>query len=116
MNKLKSAPAGDLWGTDAIELFLVPDGNTQEYYQFLVTSTNYTYAMYYAEGGNIRPDPYGPVWKSAIHADKDFWSAEIELPLTAFYMTRQNIWKSEWRVNVCRCRSAVVSERSSWSP
>ncbi len=116
MNKLASTPGVDLWGTDAIELFLVPDGSTQEYYQFLVTFTNYTYAMYYAEGGNIKPDPYGPIWKTAIHADKDFWSAEIELPLTAFYMTRQNIWKDEWRVNVCRCRTAVVGERSSWSP
>ena len=116
MNKLKSTPADSLWATDALEMFLVPDGSTTEYYQFLVTYTNYTYAMYYAEGGNIQPDRYGPIWKSAIHSGADFWSAEIELPLTAFYMTRQNLWKTKWRVNVCRCRAAVASERSSWSP
>ncbi len=114
--KLKVTPPGGAWGTDSVELFLAPNGGTTEYYQFLVTYTNYTYALYFEEGGKIRPDPYAPVWQSAVHIGADFWSAEIKFPLDAFYMTRQNLWRTTWRMNVCRTRRIGKSQRTTWSP
>ncbi len=114
MDKLKKLPPVPLWVSDGIEFLFVPDGGTSDYYQFLVTYPNYRFSMFYAENGKIRPDPYAPVWKSVVHTGDDFWSMEVEFPLDAFYMTRQNLWKTEWRVNVCRTRY-VSKENSSWS-
>lgn len=114
MQKLRTMPPGGMWATDGIEIFLAPSGYSTEFYQFLVTYTNFTYSMYYAESGNIRPDPFAPVWSSAIYSGEDFWSAEIEFPLDTFYMTRQHSWNSNWLVNIGRSR-CVQRERSSWS-
>ena len=114
MAKLRKAVPTGIWYTDGVELFLSPAGTGTEFYQFLVTYTNFRYAMYYEESGGIKPDPYAPEWKSAVFSDPDFWSIEIELPLSAFYMTRQNMWSTRWKVNVGRSRH-VASERTSYT-
>nr|MBQ4319401.1 hypothetical protein [Clostridia bacterium] len=110
-------PFHDLWGCDAIELFLSPSGKSFDFYQFVVTFGGKQVANYHSEGGNIKPDPYRPFWKCAVHADEDFWSLEAAIPLTAFYMTEPDDWSSEWLVNVTRTRTAVPSKmfRSTWS-
>ncbi len=116
MDRLKVASSDGFWGADSVELFLAPNGGTTEYYQFLITYANITCALYFEESGNIRPDPYAPVWKTAVHSGPDFWSAEIKFPLEAFYMTRQNLWKTTWRMNVCRTRTVGEKQRTTWSP
>jgi len=100
-----------------VELFFSPSGNSYEFYQFAVTINGDTLTQYYAEGGNIRPDPYKPDWAYAIHIGEDYWSIEAEIPLTAFYWTTQDRWSDKWLLNVARCR--VVNGRSdysTWSP
>lgn len=114
MEKLRTATPVGIWYTDGVELFLSPAGTGTEFYQFLVTYTNFRYAMYYEESGGIKPDPYAPEWNSAVYSGPDFWSIEIELPLSAFYMTRQTLWNAKWKVNVGRSRY-VVSERTSYA-
>lgn len=106
-----------LWIDDGVEVFLAPSGLSTDYYQFRITAGNVTYANFFAESGNISPDPYLPDWRSAVHFDKDFWSCEVEIPLSAFYMTRQSLWRTEWRVNVARTRTLELKrENTSWSP
>ena len=101
------------WCTDSVELFLSPSGNSFEFYQFLVTLGNHTASNFHSEGGNIHPDPYAPMWRHATYVGEDFWSAEVELPLTAFYMTPNACWNDNWLVNVCRTRSEYYEGGSS---
>ena len=115
MPQMEDRKSKSLWTDDGVEIFLAPSGLSTDFYQFRITAGNVTYTNFFAESGNISPDPYSPDWRSAVHFDKDFWSCEVELPLSAFYMTRQNLWRTEWRVNVARTRT-LEKENSSWSP
>ena len=94
-----------MWCTDSVEFFLAPSGDSFDFYQFLVTMGGQSASNYHSEGGNIHPDPYAPRWNYATFVGEDYWSAEIELPLTAFYMTTNDCWSSKWMVNVCRSRA-----------
>lgn len=94
-----------MWCTDSVEFFVSPAGDPFEFYQFLVTMGGQSATNFHSEGGNIHPDPYAPLWKYATFVGEDYWSAEIEIPLTAFYMTTNSSWSSKWLLNVCRSRS-----------
>lgn len=94
-----------IWCTDSVEVFLAPSGDGFDFYQFVVTLGGETACGFYSEGGNIKPDPFEPQWNCATYVGEDYWSAEIELPLTAFYMTPTANWQSEWLINVCRGRA-----------
>jgi len=90
------------WGCDSVEIFLAPSGDTFDFYQFLITLSGGDACQFYSEGGNIRPDPYAPDWKYAVYVGEDFWSVEVEFPLSAFYMTPAAVWNTNWALNVCR--------------
>ena len=110
--------ARNLWGTQNMEIFLAPLGNYFEFYQFIVTYSGRSKAFYYSENGTISPDPYAPDWRFKIHSDEDYWSAEVEIPLSSFYMTPNEKWNDTWLVNLARTRLTPTggSIFSSWSP
>ena len=115
MDKLrKSTVPSRLWNSDTVEIFLCPTGQPDEFYQFAVSAGNLQYSMFYGEAGNIRPDPYLPFWTSKVFYGKDHWLIQIQIPFSAFYMTRNAKWNSEWLMNIARTRTPV-RERSSWS-
>jgi tRNA (guanine-N1)-methyltransferase len=100
-----------------MELFFSPTGNPREFYQFFVAYGEQTDSLFYDEGGQIQPDPYAPQWKRAVYAGEDYWSCEVEIPLSAFYMTRNDCWSDTWLVNMGRtrwCRDGWVY--STWMP
>ena len=97
-------PSLAMWTCNDIEIFLSPSNNTYDFYQFAITFEGQTASIYYSEGGNIKPDPYRPVWNSAVYKGEDFWSLEVEFPLNAFYMTNQDVWSSTWLMNIGRTR------------
>jgi len=101
---IENHPHQEIWGSDRIELFISPAGDAFDYYQFVTTFGGKQVTNYYAEGGQIQPDPYAPDWKSAVYAGEDYWSLEMEIPLTAFYMTNNGRMRDKWLVNVIRCR------------
>jgi len=107
---VESHPRRGKWGTDSIELFLAPTGDAFDFYQFLVTMGGYTSTQFHSEGGTIHPDPYAPQWNYATYVGEDYWSAEIELPLSAFYMTPNAAWSDKWMMNVCRTRSEYYKD------
>ena len=98
---IKNAVAGS-WGTPSVELFLSPSGNPYDFYQFFVGNKNARLALYYEETGVTQPDPFSPDFNSAVYMGEDYWSIEIELPLTAFYMTSHDRWQDTWLINVAR--------------
>ena len=114
MKSLNISPSGPMWGSSVVELFLVPTGQTDEYYQFAVNPGNNRYAMFYGEAGLTRPDPYLPSWESKVFHAADYWLVQMRIPFSSLYMTRNEKWRSEWLLNVARSRS--YSDLTSWSP
>ena len=107
-----------IWGSDHIELFISPSGDSFEFYQFLISINGESVCNFYSEGGNIKPDRYAPEWHSAVYLGEDYWSVEIAFPLTAFYMTPNSAWSDKWKLNVCRVRPSVESKSArfyTWS-
>jgi len=112
---IETHPFKSIWNTDVIELYISPSGRTFDFYQLVTSLGEKQVSIYYAEGGNIRPDPFAPVWNSKVYTAEDYWSLEVELPLTAFYMTPADAWSTEWLVNVTRSRTdAHRMYISSW--
>ena len=101
----KVNPQLAIWTCDDVEIFLSPNNNPFDFYQFAITFEGQTAQLFYSENGNIKPDPYAPEWKKAVYKGEDFWSVEVELPLTAFYMTSQAAWSDTWLVNISRMRT-----------
>jgi len=114
---MQTRQRGSIYTSHAVELFLSPSGTDYEFYQFIVTINRQLSTQYYSEGGNIKPDPYKPVWDNAVYFGEDYWSVEIEIPLTALYWTPHIRWSDKWLVNICRTRySPSGEEHTSWSP
>lgn len=117
MVRLKNAPAGIFNTTDSVELFLSPSGTPYDCYQFFVSCKGTQIAYYYEEEGNIKPDPYAPEWYAAVYYGENYWSVEMEFPLTAFYMTGQGRWNDKWLMNVARVHFGPNGSKfsSTWS-
>ena len=107
---------GNIWGSDAIEMFISPVGNPIEYYHFGVSCSNARYNMFFAEAGTIRPDSnFAPFWASATSKDDKAWYLEVRIPYSAFYMTRTRMWSSKWLLNITRTQTHGGG-LSTWSP
>lgn len=116
VGKVRALSVFQPWYGNNIELFLSPDGTPDNYYHFSVSpNTKAVDVGYYAEGGGISPDPYAPAWRHACAFEEDAWTLEMAIPLSAFYMTRNELWRTTWLVNVVR---TIQNPRSlaSWSP
>ncbi len=105
------------WADDVVEIFISPSGKYAEYYQFVFAAGGAHWTAYYEEQGNIQPDPFSPVLESKLFKGDNFWSLEVKLPLSAFYMTPRRQWSQEWLLNVCTgIRRGKRYELASWSP
>jgi len=110
---IASHPNRPIWMGDRVELFLITSEANFDFYQFVVTFSGQMISNYYIESGNAQPDPYAPDWKSAVYVGDNYWSVEMEIPLTAFYMTSNDRWRKDWRANVIRCRSYDINNIQS---
>ena len=81
MAYLETCRGLSLYGSEHVEILISPAGSTTSFYQFFVGYTGQTECHYYEESGNIKPDPYAPVWNSAVYLGEDYWSAEVEILL-----------------------------------
>jgi len=116
---LERLNSGGPFTSSSVELYFSPSGSNYEYYQFIITIRGDTYTQYYSEGGNIRPDKYAPDWNRAVYIGEDYWSCEVEIPLTAFYWTGSALWSTKWLMNITRSRNVSESDDpkySTWSP
>lgn len=106
MERLKTAVDNGIFSsrTDSVEIDFCPNGTPFERYQFVFGYRGDSYAMFYSESGNIKPDPYGPMFEHSVGSFADFWTIEIRIPLSALYMTRRDMWEGEWLFNVGRNR------------
>ena len=102
MDEMKALGSIAIWEAEAVEFYFAPDGGEFDFYQFLVTFQGLKHAIFYSEGGNIRPDPYGPDWDFKAVETPEGWTCEARIPLSAFYMTRGGAWKDTWKLNIAR--------------
>ena len=112
MDKVK-VQKKSLWFADGIEIFLVPTGKDNSYYQFRVNVDKNRFQQYYEEGGGITPVFYSPDWDSAVDLQEKSWSIEVRIPWHAFYMTDSSVWSTRWRLNVARNRR-IARQNISW--
>ena len=101
---LENYHKANIWGSDRVELFVSPSGNTYDYYQFVATFGGVMKSFYYAESGKIQPDPYAPDWEAEVYGGEDFWSVEMKIPLIAFYMNDNASMSDKWLLNPIRGR------------
>lgn len=106
---------GMIFADDCIEIFLSPTGQTPTFYQFAVSAANIQADTYWIEGGRIIGQEFNAIWDSAIYKGADFWSAEVRIPLSAFYFTPASAFSETWLVNITRERQPVA-ELTSWAP
>jgi hypothetical protein len=107
-------PHSNPWTNDVVEIFLVPTGVGDEHYQFVVSAGGASWQQFFAERGNITPDPYAPAWEYSTRLVPGGWQLEVKIPLAALYMTPASAWKSTWLANVARY-SPGHRENSTWS-
>ena len=81
-----------------VSLAFAPEGTDFNVYRFIFRPGEVRLAEFTSEKGNIRPDPYAPVWKAAYGEEDGRKTIEFALPLSAFYMTRNAAWKTTWLV------------------
>ena len=115
----RNEPLRSLWTMNQMNLFLAPSGNGFNFYQFAFSANHGLRASFAcSEGGNIRFEPdYLPEWEVKTAWGEKGWTAEVRIPVNAFYFTRADEWCETWFVNVGRVRVAGDHvEKSSWSP
>ena len=113
MNKVK-AQKKPLWFADGVEIFLVPTGKDNIFYQFRINADKNSFQQYYEEGGGITPVFYAPDWDFAVDLQEKSWSVEVRIPWHALYMTDSSVWNTRWRLNIARNRR-IARQNISWS-
>jgi len=122
MEFAKNYVSGDIYSGNSVEVFLSPANTVSQIYNFALTIDGFKQTICYLEGGAVK-EIYNPQWSYALHFAEDHWSVEIELPLTAFYHTDNEVWSDEWLVNVIRNQptpethfsGATVFVNSTWA-
>ena len=86
----RKEPLESLWRMNQVNLFLAPSGNGFNFYQFAFSANHGLRASFaYSEGGNVRFEPdYLPEWEVKTAWGEKGWTAEVRIPVNAFYFTR----------------------------
>lgn len=76
----EEARKAKVYSTDCVEIMVDPTGGSDSYFHFIVNSVNMRFERSCEQGGYVGNSHWQADWRSAVHRDQDFWSAEIELP------------------------------------
>jgi hypothetical protein len=107
-----TARGADAWRENSVEIFIDPGTGMARCHQLAVNSLGALYSIQHAGTASSAWDSRARV---AAHRGKDFWSAELAVPLEALAAAEIKPG-TQWRVNVCRSRlTCTPHERSAWS-
>ena len=105
-------PAAAPWDENSLDLFIHPAGS-KTFYQLVFNSIGSV--RFLSNTGNKRGELVN-VAQVKTFRGKDFWSAEVKLPLSAL-TARKDLRGDVWGMNFCRTRRTVKpDEYSCWSP
>ena len=117
MAALKAKTVRPIFQCDDVEFFFSPSGSTFSFYQFAVGIIGgVDKAIFHYEAGMTHPDPYAPEWKHAVKMNENGYTMEVAIPLSAFYMNRNDAWSDQWLFNVSRSNFSGCHENTTWSP
>jgi len=103
----------NVWRENAVEMVITPPGDKAPTYHLSVNTLATVFEKRH-EGKQLVDWPAGA--KAAVHRGRDFWSAEIAVPLAAFAVERIATG-DVWRCNFSRHRITVrPHEIAAWSP
>ena len=86
--------------TDCVELMITPSESGDQYFHFIVNSFNRTFERACDQGGYVGNTDWFCSYRTAVHKDKDFWSAELEIPYSELAVTDPSA--ARWRFNLAR--------------
>ena len=114
MEFARSYTSANIYAGSSLEFFISPTNSTSEVYNFAMTIDGLTQVIYFVEGGNNKA-VYQPHWNQAVYMGVDHWSAEVEIPYSAFYHTPNELWSDKWLVNVIRNQPLEKKEDTGYT-
>ena len=113
----KEKDQGPLWNEDSVEIFFMPEGDSNTYVQVIISAAGSRWNQKWkADLENQRHDSDTWDWQAKSRVGKDYWSMEAKLPLALLWGdVKEGL---TWRMNVARnMRNEPASERlTTWSP
>ena len=86
--------------TDCVEFMITPAESGDHYFHFIINSFNRTFERTCDQGGYVGNAEWVCSYRSAVHKEKDFWSAELEIPYSELSITDPAV--ARWRFNLAR--------------
>jgi hypothetical protein len=108
----------NIWGDDAVEIFLGPSKDRREYYQIVVNSKGVTTDNYCADPTSRNP-AWNPTYPVQANVGATSWVVELALPFAMFDRTAPDNRVSSWSFNIARERhpgETSIDGVSCWSP
>lgn len=101
---------GEVWGDDAVEIFLQPDPQSATYYQFIGNAAG---TIYDARGAG---DPgWNGDWTYKAAVGADCWTGELSIPLASLGI-KLGAGDTVLGLNICRDQKSPPAPASCWAP
>lgn len=97
---------GPVWTDDDVEIFINPQGDFGDYYQFIVNPAGTCYDSHGTDAS------WDAQWRAACTQTPQFWLIEIAIPIRNFPLNLSV--GDDWGLNLCRS-DKIAGQASSWS-
>ena len=97
---------------DVLAVIVQPDETYPLYYQMAINTKGVRFDQR-VKGGIKEYETFTADWKAMGSADKQYWTAEVMLPFSAFGLTGKG--GTNWRINFGRAMRDSLLDVSSWS-
>ena len=102
-NEIKNAKLFD----ECVEVMIDPQGDSASYYHFALGHNGELFDRSCDQGGYVQDTSYESGFRGKVKHGKDFWTAEIAIPLRALELANRN--KDFWTVNCARETSEIIA-------
>jgi len=96
---IKKERDSTVWSDDSIEIFLDPELTQEKYYHFSCNTIGTQYDSF-CNAPFLCDAKWDGVWNVKCKKGRDFWSMEIVIPFSNFYITSST--SDWWGINLCR--------------
>ena len=101
---------GNVWEDDAVELFLQPDINAGEYYQFIGNSAGAIF-----DARSTQNSAWNGDWAYKTSIGEGSWTGELSIPLASLGIVPGH-GDTTLGLNICRDQQVPAARASCWSP
>ena len=102
---------GNIWNTDAVEIWLDVWHDHWRYFQFAVNAFGVRYNARAGRAGDLWNEP----WQAQTATGRNYWTLEAAIPFSSLGVRPPE--RGVWGLNICRSRPTTGDrEMSSWAP